>query len=177
MVSSAQPVKLHSLTATFRQPMKSIASRDFLITTLFTVMFSQSLSRYTKCPPVSCITSLTSFRQTLLRIRADAAMYLPAGKLTMPPPELLACSIALLIAMVSLVFPSPLAPKSFTLNWCDSSIFGCGMAGGVNTLSGGRDPATPWAHDAHRSTSTSRAQVGKRFKGDSLAKGPRGCDE
>src|SRR5678816_3114168 len=83
------------------------------------------------------IASLSSFRQTLLRMRAEAAMYLPGGKFTTPPPALLAFSIALLIADVSFVFPSPMAPKSLTFNWRDWSILGCGIVGGVKTLSGG----------------------------------------
>src|SRR5947208_6600731 len=45
-----------------------------------------------------------------------ADRYVPAGNSTIPSPVALAASIASLIADVSLVVPSPFAPKSRTLN-------------------------------------------------------------
>src|SRR6266480_1077191 len=45
-----------------------------------------------------------------------ADRYVPAGNWTIPSPVALAASIASLIADVSLVVPSPFAPKSRTLN-------------------------------------------------------------
>src|SRR5262245_60828418 len=41
--------------------------------------------------------------------------YEPAGKKTVPPPEAAAASIVLSIAGVSIVLPSPVAPKTRTL--------------------------------------------------------------
>src|SRR5688500_2486507 len=105
--------------------------------------------------------SLSSLRQTFERIRAEATMYLPGGKFTMPPPSVLAFSIALLTAAVSLVVPSPVAPKSFTLYCFDSSNFGCGIVGGVKTLSGGSGVAATY----ERHTIASRAIGARRFMG------------
>src|SRR5687767_6399826 len=86
-------------------------------------------------------------------------MYLPGGKFTTPPPSMLAFSMALLTAAVSFVLPSPVAPKSFTLYCFDSSKVGCGIVGGVKTLSGGSGAAAI----RDRQTSVSRAAVVKRF--------------
>src|SRR5579859_4685429 len=49
-------------------------------------------------------------RSTLLFSRIEKQIYVPAGKITVPPPAAAAASIALLIAGESTVFPSPVAP-------------------------------------------------------------------
>src|SRR4051812_14360213 len=76
------------------------------------------------------IASLSSSNRTLLRMRAEATMYLPAGKCTLPPPVTLAFSIARVIARVSFVQPSPVAPKSLTSNVASLNS-GSGMFGGT----------------------------------------------
>ena len=51
----------------------------------------------------------------LLMISSLVILYVPVGKNTVPPPAALTAAIAFWIAMVSSVVPSPLAPKSLTL--------------------------------------------------------------
>src|SRR5688572_1996624 len=97
-------------------------------------------------------------------MRAEASMYLPGGKFTTPPPSALAFSMVLLTAAVSFVEPSPVAPKSLTLYCFDSSNFGCGIVGGVKTLSGGNGAAAI----SVRQTSASSVTGAKRFMGDLL---------
>src|SRR2546429_859659 len=58
--------------------------------------------------------SSSSLRQMLLFRCTEATRYFPAAKCTVPPPSAAHFSIALLIAGVSLVVPSPVAPNSFT---------------------------------------------------------------
>src|SRR3954470_5263764 len=75
------------------------------------------------------VASSSSLRQTLFFRCTDATRYLPGGKCTVPPPDVLHFSIALLSAGVSLVVPSPAATKFFSSNVLSPN-FGCGMLGG-----------------------------------------------
>src|ERR1700724_2702867 len=71
----------------------------------------------------------------------DAATYVPAVKITSPPPLALHLSIARLIAGVSLVSPSPFAPKSRTFTLAGPNV-GNGKFGGVQlVVTGSVSPA------------------------------------
>src|SRR5438067_87289 len=79
-----------------------------------------------------------SNKSTLLFSRMEKHTYVPAGKTTVPPPAAAAASIALLIAGVSTVLPSPVAPKLRTSkNTGDipgpATFFGAASAGIADT--------------------------------------------
>src|ERR1700716_4284521 len=75
---------------------------------------------------------------------------MPAGKTTSPPPAKLHLSTARLIAAVSFVFPSAVAPNSRTLKVAALN-FGSGKFGGTH---GSADPAPAAGSNATAQTKT-----------------------
>src|SRR5436190_14393775 len=106
----------------------------------------------------------------------EAAMYVPLGKLTVPPPAMLQDVIALLMDDVSLVEPSPVAPKLFTSHVRTGMIGSGGGAGGVGVAGwarampeGSRRPNATRAAGANRMRSSLFPTEGCESRPPSLA--------